>query len=150
MKYETQNDLQNEEWVLDYLAESHTWANYKFRKLDLKYSVDYAISELGSNDIIGYAEIKCYKVPYSTYSSTMLSAYKVERGLAISEGFKRKFFHIVRYSDEVVAWQQITYDKCTDLRWGGRKTERHKGNGDREPIWYFNKSDYKVVKKIPR
>ena len=146
MIYEDSTDRSNEQYVISCLANSKSWANYTFKKLDYKYSLDYAICEVGSNEIIGWAEIKCYKVPYSTFPTTMLSMYKCMYATQIMDVSAKPFFHIVKYSDDIICWKEIRKSDMIDLRFAGRKKERHKGNGDIEPIFYFQKSDYKIAK----
>jgi hypothetical protein len=147
VKYETQRDLNNEKWVIDYLSKTNAWANYKFHKLDPKYSLDYALCEHNKPTIKGWAEIKCYKVPYAKYPRTMLSMYKCTSALAIMDVSAQPFYHFVKYSDGVVCWKQITKKDMNDVKWGGRKVERHKGNGDQEPIFYFDKKEYSILVK---
>jgi hypothetical protein len=112
--YESQSDLQNEFAVAALLAKR--WS-CEFRKLPIKYGVDFAVCQ--GRDIVAFAEIKCRSYSYSQLDRLggyMVSAHKWAVGLTLSRSFDVPLVLIVRLTDGIF-WTKDTSGK---LVMGGR------------------------------
>jgi len=135
--YETKEHKAKQKKVADVIERS-----WKVSCKDMSYRdvIDYAMCR--EDNIVGWVEIKCRNIYYTTQLEYMISLHKIKEGRAFAKETGLPFFLVVGFQDGIYYYKDEGEEHS--LRWGGRfLTQRDKE--DLEPCYYI---DINLFKKI--
>lgn len=127
--YETDNDRRKERLAMDRLLMG---SNKVFRKLPIRYGVDFAI--ISDGKIVSWAEVKCRNNSSALYQTLMISAAKIWTGVTLSAQTGKPFFIVAEWTDGI-GYLKIPDVSLFDLGFGGR-TDRNDAQ-DMEPVYFI-------------
>lgn len=137
--YETRQDLENELGVMNTVA---AIAKMTFRKMTIRYSVDYALMK--GDAVHAWVEVKCRKNEMKKYPTLMISAGKLMEGVNLSYHTGKPFYLVVKWQDGI---GRVKLDSLLKykLTFGGR-FDRNDAQ-DVEPVYEIPTSDFLLVNK---
>lgn len=139
--YESRQDLENELGVMNKIAGI---ANMTFRKMPIRYSVDYALMK--GDGVHAWVEVKCRKNESNKYPTLMISAAKLMDGVNLSYHTGKPFFLVVKWQDGI---GRVKLDSLVKykLSFGGRYD---RGDAqDIEPVYEIPTADFLMIDKKP-
>jgi hypothetical protein len=136
MRYETAEDIKNEEEVIKLFAKK---GNFEYKKLN-QHSLDFALLK---NDIVKcFVEVKCFKSRSNQYPTQVVSLIKFDKMLDYSK--LAPVYFVCRYSDN-----KIMYIKSEDIKGSlmmFRRTIQRIGNtDDSEIVVHVERSKFKEL-----
>ena len=142
--YESRSDLNSEKKIIDYV--SQCW-NVVYYKLPISYKIDYAFyrmdtgtSKSASENLVGFAEVKCRNHKFGTFPTYIISLSKVMEARRLARETNTKSLLIVSWLGALAYLDFFSYHQ---VRHGGR-SDRNDWQ-DQEPMCHF---DLKHFKKI--
>lgn len=127
--YESETDRVREKAAIERLLAG---TDKTFRKLPIKYEVDYAI--LKDGEIVSWAEVKCRNISSSMYPTMLIGATKIWKGSVLSIHTGKPFFVVVAWTDKI-GYLKVENVGSFELSFGGR-TDRG-DELDIEPKYYI-------------
>ena len=133
LRYETQQDLDNEEEVALFLSKK--WKADFIKLEEKKWIVDFLIKK---GDHYGWAELKCANINFGQYPF-MISYKKIEAAKQLYETSGKKFTLIFRCKD-ALCYHNWDFSKKYKFELGGRKRATRDPE-DIEPIFRIDPND---------
>ena len=137
LRYETQQDLDNEEEVALFLSKK--WKADFIKLEEKKWIVDFLIKK---GDHYGWAELKCANINFGQYPF-MISYKKIEAAKQLYETSGKKFTLIFRCKD-ALCYHNWDFSKKYKFEVGGR-TQATRDPEDIEPIFRIDPKDCTIV-----
>ena len=137
LRYETQQDLDNEEEVALFLSKK--WKADFIKLEEKKWIVDFLIKK---GDHYGWAELKCANINFGQYPF-MISYKKIEAAKQLYETSGKKFTLIFRCKD-ALCYHNWDFSKKYKFELGGR-TRATRDPEDIEPIFRIDPKDCTIV-----
>jgi len=138
MQYENGQDRKNEEAVIREIARRY---GCEYHKLPVRYIVDYGLFR--GRDLAYFAEVKCRKIPRSTFPELILSLHKVGALLDLQSTHGVPSLLVACWTDSM----GVTRVPFSGMRigWGGR-TDRA-DDQDTEPVVYIPVDHFSKMQK---
>mgnify|MGYP003128604899 FL=1 len=147
--YETVDDLRSEKNVIGYVSQCWNVASFK---LPMSYKIDYAMyridsgsSNSSSENLVGFAEVKCRTHKFGTFPTYIISLAKVLEARRLSKETETPSILIVSWLDKIAYLDFFCHHQ---IRHGGR-SDRNDWQ-DQEPMCHFDLKHFKGIgiKKI--
>ena len=129
--YETDSDVEREEWVAQTLSER--WKCSGWKRNPRKYPID--ISFIRDNQVVGFAEIKCRNVARQKYDTYMISADKIVAGINLAKATNLRCLLVVCWTD-AIGWIDMHKTEPDSIGYGGRLDRED--SQDVEPVIYYD------------
>ena len=137
-RYETKQDLDNEEEVALFLSKK--WKADFIKLEEKKWIVDFLIKK---GDHYGWAELKCANINFGQYPF-MISYKKIEAARRLTETSGKKFTLLFKCNDEL-CYHKWDFTKDYKFEYGGR-TVQTRDKQDIEPVFRIDPKDCTIVK----
>ena len=142
--YETVDDLRSEKNVISYV--SQCW-NVAYYKLPMSYKIDYAMyridtgsSKSESENLVGFAEVKCRTHIFGTFPTYIISLAKVLEARRLGKETNTTSILIVSWTDKI---GYLDFFSHHQIRHGGR-SDRNDWQ-DQEPMCHFDLKHFKGI-----
>ena len=135
--YENSKNRKMQRQVADVIEKR--W-NVSCKDLSYRDVVDYAMCR--KDDIVGWVEIKCRNIYYTTQLEYMISLHKIKEGRSIAKETNLPFFLVVAFQDGVYYYKDEGEEHS--LRWGGRFLTKRDAE-DQEPCYYIDINYFKKI-----
>ncbi len=134
--FETKEDIQNEREVIKEFCKKFECDFFKLPKFD----IDFLIHR--NDKVVAFAEIKCKKNNFKSYSKEFIGLHKYFSLKKYSEIYPT--FLIIRFFDGIyyINLKQIPTD---NIKYGGRKIEREDATNDKEWLVNFDRILFKKL-----
>ena len=137
--YETDSDVEREEWVAQTLSER--WKCNDWKRNPSKYPID--ISFIRDNQVVGFAEIKCRNVARQKYDTYMISADKIVAGINLAKATNLRCLLVVCWTD-AIGWIDMHKTEPDSIGYGGQLDRED--SQDVEPVIYYDIDQFNNIK----
>lgn len=142
--YENAKDLRSEKNLISHVSDCWNVVSYK---LPMSYKIDYAMyrmdtgtSASASENLVGFAEIKCRKHKFGTFPTYIISLAKVMEARRLARETDTKSLLIVSWTDKIGFLDFFSHHQ---IRHGGR-ADRNDWQ-DQEPVCHFDLKHFKGI-----
>lgn len=136
MRYETKQDLINEEEVIKHF----TKGEHPYEKLG-ENDLDFVVFSKDGKQKICYVEVKCTNTHSEEYKTQIISVKKLKK----MQDYRHKLptYLVYRYSDCTKSIELKNVEGV--LKWGGRTVVRAGAVNDKELVVYIKKTKMKTI-----
>lgn len=142
--YENANDLRSEKKLISHVSDCWNVVSYK---LPMSYKIDYAMyridtgtSNSSSENLVGFAEVKCRTHKFGTFPTYIISLAKVMEARRLARETDTKSLLIVSWTDKIGFLDFFSHHQ---IRHGGR-ADRNDWQ-DQEPVCHFDLKHFKGI-----
>jgi len=142
--YENANDLRSEKNLISHVSDCWNVVSYK---MPMSYKIDYAMyridtgtSNSSSENLVGFAEVKCRTHKFGTFPTYIISLAKVMEARRLARETDTKSLLIVSWTDKIGFLDFFSHHQ---IRHGGR-ADRNDWQ-DQEPVCHFDLKHFKGI-----
>ena len=142
--YENANDLRSEKNLISHVSDCWNVVSYK---LPMSYKIDYAMyridtgtSNSSSENLVGFAEVKCRTHKFGTFPTYIISLAKVMEARRLARETDTRSILIVSWTDKIGFLDFFSHHQ---IRHGGR-ADRNDWQ-DQEPVCHFDLKHFKGI-----
>jgi len=142
--YENANDLRSEKNLISHVSDCWNVVSYK---LPMSYKIDYAMyridtgtSNSSSENLVGFAEVKCRTHKFGTFPTYIISLAKVMEARRLARETDTRSILIVSWTDKIGYLDFLCHHQ---IRHGGR-ADRNDWQ-DQEPVCHFDLKHFKGI-----
>ena len=142
--YENANDLRSEKKLISHVSDCWNVVSYK---LPMSYKIDYAMyridtgtSNSSSENLVGFAEVKCRTHKFGTFPTYIISLAKVMEARRLARETDTRSILIVSWTDKI---GYLDFFSHHQIRHGGR-ADRNDWQ-DQEPVCHFDLKHFKGI-----
>ena len=142
--YENANDLRSEKNLISHVSDCWNVVSYK---MPMSYKIDYAMyridtgtSNSSSENLVGFAEVKCRTHKFGTFPTYIISLAKVMEARRLARETDTRSILIVSWTDKI---GYLDFFSHHQIRHGGR-ADRNDWQ-DQEPVCHFDLKHFKGI-----
>jgi len=142
--YENANDLRSEKKLISHVSDCWNVVSYK---MPMSYKIDYAMyridtgtSNSSSENLVGFAEVKCRTHKFGTFPTYIISLAKVMEARRLARETDTRSILIVSWTDKI---GYLDFFSHHQIRHGGR-ADRNDWQ-DQEPVCHFDLKHFKGI-----